>query len=73
MNHPASHEAVQAILNRRSIRRFLDRPVSNDVIRDVLRIAARAPSGTNIGIPDEQILLSGMAIGYEDSRRMRTN
>ncbi|WP_042880828.1 nitroreductase [Cupriavidus necator] len=48
MNHPASHEAVQAILNRRSIRRFLDRPVSNDVIRDVLRIAARAPSGTNI-------------------------
>ncbi len=37
-----------AITSRRSIRRFLPEPVSRPVIEDILRVASRAPSGTNI-------------------------
>ncbi len=36
-----------AITSRRSIRAFLDTPVPQDTIVDILRVAARAPSGTN--------------------------
>jgi len=36
-----------AITSRRSIRAFLPDPVPRDVIEDILRVAARAPSGTN--------------------------
>ncbi len=37
-----------AIMERRSIRAFLDKPVSRDLIERLLDIAARAPSGTNM-------------------------
>jgi len=36
-----------AITSRRSIRAFLPTPVSADTVRDILRVASRAPSGTN--------------------------
>ena len=36
-----------AIATRRSIRAFLPDPVPREVIADILRVAARAPSGTN--------------------------
>jgi nitroreductase len=36
-----------AITSRRSVRAFLDTPVPQDVVRDILRVASRAPSGTN--------------------------
>ena len=36
-----------AITSRRSIRRFLPTEVSREVIEDILRVASRAPSGTN--------------------------
>ena len=36
-----------AITSRRSVRAFLDTPVPLDVVRDILRVASRAPSGTN--------------------------
>jgi nitroreductase len=36
-----------AITSRRSVRAFLDTPVPHEVVRDILRVAARAPSGTN--------------------------
>ena len=36
-----------AITSRRSIRRFLPEPVPRGVVEDILRVAARAPSGTN--------------------------
>lgn len=36
-----------AITSRRSIRAFLDTPVPRETIVDILRVAARAPSGTN--------------------------
>ncbi|HEY6354664.1 MAG TPA: nitroreductase [Burkholderiaceae bacterium] len=36
-----------AITTRRSVRAFLDTPVPTETVRDILRVAARAPSGTN--------------------------
>jgi nitroreductase len=42
-------EAVDAaIASRRSIRRFLPTPVPEQVVRDILAVASRAPSGTNM-------------------------
>ncbi|HTV71822.1 MAG TPA: nitroreductase [Rhizobiaceae bacterium] len=38
----------EAILSRRSVRAFLPTPVSDNVIRDILEVSARAPSGTNM-------------------------
>lgn len=37
-----------AITSRRSIRAFLPEPVPREVITDILRVAARAPSGSNV-------------------------
>jgi nitroreductase len=60
MTHPASHpredlpvtpESIaavdHAITSRRSMRRFLPTEVPREVITDILRVASRAPSGTN--------------------------
>ncbi len=41
-------EVKDAITSRRSIRQFTSEPISNEVITDILEVAARAPSGTNI-------------------------
>ncbi|TIN13839.1 MAG: nitroreductase, partial [Mesorhizobium sp.] len=38
----------EAILSRRSVRAFLPDIVDDDTIRDILAVAARAPSGTNM-------------------------
>jgi nitroreductase len=37
----------EAITSRRSIRAFLPTPVPRETIEDILRVASRAPSGTN--------------------------
>lgn len=37
-----------AIVSRRSIRRFLPTPVDPQAVRDILTVASRAPSGTNM-------------------------
>lgn len=43
-----THRLVdQAITSRRSIRAFLPKPVAKEEIRQILSVAARAPSGTN--------------------------
>jgi nitroreductase len=48
MSGLADSSAVDgAITSRRSVRAFLPTPVPLDVVHDILRIAARAPSGTN--------------------------
>lgn len=60
MSHPASQprrpfsvtpEGVatvdHAITSRRSIRRFLPESVPTEVVREILQVASRAPSGTN--------------------------
>lgn len=39
--------ADAAITSRRSVRAFLDTPVPRDTLEDLLRVASRAPSGTN--------------------------
>ena len=38
----------EAVFNRKSIRAFLDTPVDDQLIKDVLSKAARAPSGGNV-------------------------
>ena len=46
---PAAAATVsQAVARRRSIRRFADRPVDRARVEDILRRAARAPSGSNV-------------------------
>jgi nitroreductase len=37
-----------AITGRRSVRAYLDKPVPREVLEKVLRVAGRAPSGTNV-------------------------
>jgi len=38
----------EAVLSRRSIRAFTAEPVNNDMIKDLLALAARSPSGGNL-------------------------
>lgn len=45
---PALHAVSAAILSRRSIRGFLDRPVEQATVVRLLELASRAPSGSNI-------------------------
>lgn len=49
-----------AIEERRSVRAFLPTPVPRATIEDILRVASRAPSGTNMQ-PWEVIVLTGEA------------
>jgi nitroreductase len=45
----ASHQIVdQAITSRRSVRGFLPAPVARETVEEILAVASRAPSGTNI-------------------------
>ncbi|MEO1397552.1 MAG: nitroreductase [Pseudomonadota bacterium] len=45
----SQHATVdEAMTSRRSIRAFLDTPVPEDTVREILNVAARAPSGTNM-------------------------
>lgn len=38
----------EAILSRKSVRRFLSTPVPEETVRHILEVSARAPSGSNI-------------------------
>jgi nitroreductase len=42
-----THDLMQQMLKRRSIREFSDRPVPKELMEDIIRIAASAPSGAN--------------------------
>lgn len=44
----ASAAVDAAITTRRSVRRFLSTPVPEALVRDILAVASRAPSGTNM-------------------------
>ncbi len=48
-NHSSSTqlEVIAAIRDRRSVRAFLDKPVSPDLITHILEVARFAPSGVN--------------------------
>ena len=70
MDYPHSYRYVdEAILTRRSVRAFLPTPVSRDVVEDILEVARRAPSGTNIQPWNEVHVLTG-APKAELSRRI---
>ena len=43
----AAKDVKEAIISRQSMRAFLDRPVPDAILRDILETAGRAPSGTN--------------------------
>jgi nitroreductase len=45
--YPGQAAVDEAIVSRHSIRAYLDKPVSQSLVEDILRVAARAPSGTN--------------------------
>jgi nitroreductase len=47
MPTPSSLGALEAITGRRSVRRFLPRPVDRATVEAILEAAVRAPSGTN--------------------------
>src|SRR5687768_10222997 len=51
----------EAVLERRSIRHFLDRPVERELVDELLTLAARAPSGGNLQ-PWHVDVLSGPAL-----------
>jgi len=57
-----------AITTRRAVRAFLDTPVPIETVRDILRVASRAPSGTNTQ-PWRVTVLSGRSRA-ELSRRI---
>lgn len=44
----AAVSVTGAVLSRRSVRGFLDKPVEHDTLRRILKITARAPSGCNL-------------------------
>ncbi len=58
---PSIQAVDAAITSRRSIRRFLPRPVPREVLEQILRVAARAPSGSNTQ-PWQVHVLSGEAL-----------
>ena len=41
-------QVEQVVYSRHSIRRFLSKPVSASTVRELLEVAAQAPSGTNV-------------------------
>ena len=47
MNMEQIRYVDDAITARHSVRAFLDTPVATETIKDILNVAARAPSGTN--------------------------
>ena len=49
MDYPHSYRFVDdAIISRHSIRAFLNQPVDRAIVADILEVASRAPSGTNM-------------------------
>jgi nitroreductase len=60
MSDPSSQPVDAAITSRRSIRAFLPTPVADATVREILEVAARAPSGTNLQ-PWKVHVLSGDA------------
>ncbi len=75
----------EAMMSRRSVRAFLPTPVDEATIRDILEVAARgrglhtcaqaafAPYHRQIrpvlGISENDIVVCGMALGYEDESK----
>ncbi|ALE03909.1 nitroreductase [Bartonella ancashensis] len=54
-------DVFQSILSRKSIRAFTDRAVKKEIIEEILKLAARAPSGTNLQ-PWKVTVITGEAL-----------
>lgn len=68
MTHDSQRQAAaaavdEAITSRRSIRRFLPTPVPRPMIEDILRVAAQAPSGSNVQ-PWQVYVLTGQRLAH---------
>ena len=61
MTDDIAHSAAEAITSRHSVRAYLDRAVPRAAIDEILRIAAQAPSGSNIQ-PWRVHVLTGAAL-----------
>jgi nitroreductase len=55
-------DVSEAVATRRSIRAYLDTPVSDDSIRELLEKASRAPSGGNVQ-PWRIFVINGATMG----------
>jgi nitroreductase len=69
-------EAIDAILTRRSVRRYTDRPVPDDVVTELLKAAMAAPSAQNqqpwqFIVVRERSLLEKMAEVSEYAKMLR--
>ncbi|WP_413154705.1 nitroreductase [Bartonella sp. cb54] len=51
----------QSIVSRKSIRAFTDQPVTQETIKEILKLATRSPSGANIQ-PWQVIVLTGQVL-----------
>lgn len=60
ISNPQQEAVDTAITSRRSIRAFLDKPVTREDLEQILEVAARAPSGTNTQ-PWKVYVLTGQA------------
>ncbi|WP_035457248.1 nitroreductase [Bartonella bovis] len=66
----STFDIFQSILSRKSIRAFTNKPVEQETIKKILKLAARAPSGANLQ-PWQVIVMTGdmlKKIGEELSR-----
>tara|TARA_Y100001936_G_scaffold250810_1_gene304674 strand:- start:448 stop:1125 length:678 start_codon:yes stop_codon:yes gene_type:complete len=71
-----NNDVKEAITTRRSVRYYSSKPVEKDIIEDILKVASRAPSGTNIqpwnvhvlmGEPLKQFTDKAVEIFFDDN------
>lgn len=60
-------DTYEAVLTRRAVREFTDRPVPRQVLERVLAAAARSPSGANLQ-PWHAYVLTGVPLGHLKKR-----
>ena len=62
-------DVYEAVMSRRAVRGFTDRPVPKEVLERVLSAAAWAPSGSNIQPWHVYVLTGGPACRAQEARR----
>src|ERR1700674_1046853 len=67
----AGMKVSEAVRSRLSVRAFLDKPVPLDVLRGVLGLAARAPSGGNLQPWRLHVLSGGAFEEFREAMRQR--
>lgn len=62
---------TEAVQSRRSVRAFLDKPVPAALLRDLLQLAARAPSGGNLQPWRIHVLAGEPLVAFKEKMRVR--